>query len=149
MVEKFKRGCKYCGKQIRMIKEKGIDKWMAWEDKEDVHHNCQQPYYEEPPAKEKRDKQMAPNINDPVTTPAPPPKDTVSMNRAYNDMARSKWEEEKKKIKEKANLEIYTKNMEFMMKEKQFQFLITEVTKNQHLLEAILEIITKTTKKDE
>ena len=67
-----------------MVKDKE-GKWMAYEVNEDVHHNCQQPYYEQPPNNKTRDKSMAP-----VSKPVPPPKDP----------AREAWEERNKEIQD-------------------------------------------------
>ena len=121
MVNQFKRGCKYCGKKIRMVKDKE-GKWMAYEVNEDVHHNCQQPYYEQPPNNKTRDKEMEP-------TPKP-----------TKDFARKQWEEENKKIIKKYKEDV-SEVLDKIPSEQ--QIIITELSKQTHLLNEILQVLTK------
>ena len=177
-----------------MVKDQS-GKWMAYEVNEDVHHNCQQPYYEQPPNNKTRDKSMAP-----VSKPVPPPKDqplkpvirstgtfqTIKQIEDHLDMAKSKWEERNKEIQDmqvdkkvdiqkatptirgvkmgnttditendyinfindddgtllfisaKKALDILLKHMDDPQ-----QILITELSKQTHLLNEILQVLTK------
>lgn len=143
MVEQFKKklrtwkkGCDYCPKQI-IMKEQPDGKWKPFETDGTTYHKCNpKEAYKTIPSNEVRDKQMAPkqpNINDPVTHPAPPPK----------DVARKAWEEENKVLREKITIDQELQEVSFLGEEDQIQILITELTKHTHLLEAILEKISK------
>ena len=133
MVNQFKRGCKYCSKQIRMVKDQS-GKWMAYEVNEDVHHNCQQPYYEQPPNNKTRDKSMAP-----VSKPVPPPKDP----------ARLAWEKRNKEIqdmqldKKPKKSEVEKAIIDFVKQDDPQQILITELSKQTHLLNEINDNLIK------
>ena len=113
----FKRTCDTCGVPIIMMttgdkKPDGKDKWMAWETDRLNHHNCHQPYYKDLESAEKRDESMAP-----------------TSSEEYNKQMAPKVEEVKKLIKSSMLEEIAASEV---------QVLITEVSKQTHLLNEIL-----------
>ena len=116
-----------------MVKDKE-GKWMAWEADNDVHHNCQQPYYKDPPPDKERNNSMAP-----VSKPVPPPKDP----------ARLAWEKRNKEIqdmqldKKPKKSEVEKAIIDFVKQDDPQQILITELSKQTHLLNEINDNLIK------
>lgn len=163
----WKKGCSFCPAQI-IMKEQATGGWKPFDTDGVTYHKCNpKESYKTIPSNNERDKQMAPrqqyyqetgntltteiNINDPVTQPAPPPKDP----------ARAKWESRNKEIQEmqvdaypgkvtpeklktiielqknQEAIEQWRKEKVFLDSDDQIQILITELTKHTHLLKEI------------
>lgn len=133
MVEQFKRTCSYCGKPI-VMKKRPIGGWKAYEDDKGgiTHHNCRQPYYQDPVNNTTRDKKMAPKISKRDSEQFP----ELSASRLANHGVYDP-------ISQPDPFPPAKKLIEFESRKDPVQIMITELSKQTHLLTAILQILSK------
>lgn len=138
MVEQFKRGCSFCSKQIIMIKQSSGG-WKAYETTGTTLHVCRTPTYSEVPASEARNQQMAP----------PEVEKAMEEVKTWN----KKQEEKERVLVTPENIDelLPPKPRPGIINDDPMQVLITELTKQTHLLKEIndnlIEIVKKQTYK--